>query len=187
MSLLSAPRLHQMIDEGIITALHENVNSASIDVRIGNKILVEVPPKDNKPVDLSAKETLTFEEVEIPEEGIIIHPGQCFLASTIETFNLPNTISCRFDLRSTIGRSFLEHMQAGYCDAGWHGAQLTMEFVNLTRFHSLLIKPGMRVGQMVFWEHEDCGEADSYATKGSYNGQQGPTTAFGGTNHREML
>ena len=190
MTMLSAPRLHKLIEEGVIDALHENANSASIDVRIGNKILMERPNYRELggqvvlgiheiPVDISAKESPVFTEVEIPEEGLIIEPGQAFLAATMETFNLPNTISARFDLRSSVGRCFLEHMQAGFADAGWHGAQLTMEFKNMNQFHRLLIKPGMRVGQMIFFEHEDAGE-DSYAIKGNYNGQQGPTVAFAG-------
>lgn len=187
MSMLSAPRLHKLIEEGVIDALHENVNSASIDVRIGNKILMEKKRKDingnwapwEEPIDIAAKQSPEFEEIHVPEEGVIIEPGECFLAATMETFNLPNTISARFDLRSSVGRCFLEHMQAGFADAGWHGAQLTMEFKNMTQFHRLLIKPGMRVGQMIFFEHEDAGE-DSYAIKGNYNGQQGPTVAFAG-------
>ncbi len=198
MSMLSAPRLHQLIEEGVIDALHENVNSASIDVRIGNKILIEradvevvyddngfgraVPLVHLEPIDIAAKQSPAFEEVEIPEEGLIIEPGQTFLAATMETFNLPNTISARFDLRSSVGRCFLEHMQAGFADAGWHGAQLTMEFKNMNQYHRLLIKPGMRVGQMIFFEHEDAG-ADSYALKGNYNNQQGPTKAFTGEGH----
>lgn len=188
MSMLSAPRLHQLIEEGVIDALHENVNSGSIDIRIGNKILVE---KNNfsqpgniitinpVPVDVNAKQSPEFVEVTIPEEGYIIEPGQAFLASSMETFNLPNTISSMFKLRSSMGRCFLNHMMAGWADAGWHGAQLTMEFVNQTQHHRLLIKPGMRVGQMIFFEHEDAG-ADSYALKGNYNNQQGPTVAFAG-------
>ncbi|MGL5566026.1 MAG: dCTP deaminase [Cetobacterium sp.] len=194
MTMLSAPRLHEIIDAGVITCediaiLHKNTNSASIDVRIGNKILVEAKPRMDEglvhfePVDLEAKKTLNFVEVIIPEEGYVIQPGQCFLASTMETFNLPDTISCRFDLRSSIGRNFLEHMQAGFADAGWHGAQLTMEFKNVTQHHRLLIKPGMRVGQMIFFEHEPAGE-DSYAIKGNYNKQQGPTKAFDGEGHK---
>ena len=187
MSMLSAPRLHKLIEEGVIDAPHKHVNSASIDVRIGNKILMEKPSPDQDywgqvhpdPIDIAAKQSPAFHEVEIPEEGIIIEPGQTFLAATMETFNLPNTISARFDLRSSVGRCFLEHMQAGFADAGWHGAQLTMEFKNMNQFHRLLIKPGMRVGQMIFFEHEDAGE-DSYAIKGNYNGQQGPTVAFAG-------
>ena len=185
MTMLSAPRLHKLIEEGVIDALHENVNSASIDVRIGSKILIEdfnlghASGVFQEPIDIAAKQSPSFVEVEIPEEGIVIEPGQCFLAATMETFNLPNTISARFDLRSSVGRCFLEHMQAGFADAGWHGAQLTMEFKNMNQYHRLLIKPGMRVGQMIFFEHEDAGE-DSYAIKGNYNGQQGPTVAFAG-------
>ncbi|MGL5013625.1 MAG: dCTP deaminase [Bacteroidales bacterium] len=188
MSMLSAPRLHKLIEEGVIDALHENINSGSIDIRIGNKILVEksnfsqpghVIAINPVPVDVNAKQSPEFIEVEIPEEGYIIEPGQAILACSMETFNLPNTISAMFKLRSSMGRCFLNHMMAGWADAGWHGAQLTMEFVNQTQYHRLLIKPGMRVGQMVFFEHEDAGE-DSYSVKGNYNNQQGPTVAFAG-------
>lgn len=200
--LLSAPQLHQLIEDGVIDALHENVNSASIDVRIGDEILLEEPHYTTisnehghseavggvnpTPVDISAKESPTFVKIKIPEEGIIIEPGQCFLAHTVETFNLPDTISGQFIERSTVARCFLEHLQAGWADAGWHGAQLTMEFKNMNNFHRLLIKPGMRIGQMVFFQHETVGE-DSYSVKGSYNGQRGATVAFGGENHREMV
>lgn len=190
MSLLAAPQLHKLIDDGVINALHENVNSASIDVRIGDEILIEKPNpvwtgQDRthaEPIDISAKQSPNFEKVKIPEEGIVIEPGQCFLAHTVETFNLPNTISGQFILRSTVGRCFLEHMQAGWADAGWHGAQLTLEFCNMLRHHRLLIKPGMRIGQMVFFEHADVGE-DSYAIKGNYNNQQGATQAYAGEGH----
>ena len=184
--LLSAPQLHNLIDDGVIDALHENVNSASIDVRIGDVVMVETPNfeggQHSAPVDISAKESPRFTTLKIPEEGIVIEPGQCFLAHTVETFNLPDTISGQFIERSTVARCFLEHMQAGWADAGWHGAQLTLEFKNMNQFHSLLIKPGMRIGQMVFFQHETVGE-DSYAVKGNYNNQRGATQAYAGEGH----
>lgn len=188
--LLSAPQLHQLIDDGVIDALHENVNSASIDVRIGDEILIEEAPAwewnpvdaHPEPIDIAAKQSPKFVKVKIPEEGIVIEPGQCFLAHTVETFNLPDTISGQFIERSTVARCFLEHMQAGWADAGWHGAQLTMEFKNMNQYHRLLIKPGMRIGQMVFFQHESVGE-DSYAVKGNYNGQRGATQAYAGEGH----
>lgn len=183
--LLSSPQLHNLINDGVIDALHENVNSASIDVRIGNEILVEAQVWEyTTPVDIAAKRSPLFTPVTIPEEGIVIEPGQCFLASTMETFNLPDTISGQFILRSTVARCFLEHMQAGWADAGWHGAQLTMEFKNMNQHHSLLIRPGMRIGQMVFFQHETVGE-DSYAVKGNYNNQRGATQAYAGEGHTE--
>lgn len=183
MSLLSSNRLHQLIDEGVITAQHKFVNSASIDICIGDKILLE-KTQENKTIDLDKKESLDFIEYEIPEAGIVIKPGDFFLAHTEEFFNLPNNISCEFKLRSSIARSGLQHMLAGWCDAGWNGSQLTMEFRNVTRNHNLLLKPGMRVGQMVFFEHEPVGEEDSYATKGNYNNQKGATKAFSGEGHK---
>lgn len=180
--LLSAPQLHNLIDDGVIDALHENVNSASIDVRIGDTIMVETETFATGPVDIAAKQSPTFTSVKIPDEGIVIEPGQCFLAHTVETFNLPDTISGQFIERSTVARCFLEHMQAGWADAGWHGAQLTLEFKNMNQYHSLLIKPGMRIGQMVFFQHETVGE-DSYAVKGNYNNQRGATQAYAGEGH----
>lgn len=184
MSLLAAPQLHQLIDNGVIDALHENVNSASVDVRIGDHILLEdvTNAAAGMVVDIAAKESPKFVRIDIPEEGLVIHPGVIFLASTMETFNLPNTVSGQFILRSSVARCFLEHMQAGWADAGWHGAQLTMEFKNMNRQHSLLIRKGMRIGQMVFFEHADAGE-NSYAVKGNYNNQQGATVAFTGEGH----
>lgn len=196
MTLLAAPELHQLIDDGVIDALHENVNSASIDIRIGDHILIEGEPGYNKntagsfvygePVDIAEKQSPKFTRIELPPEGYVIEPGECFLASSVETFNLPDTISSQFILRSSVARCFLEHMQAGWADAGWHGAQLTMEFVNMNRFHRLLIKPGMRIGQMVFFKHTDVGE-DSYAIRGNYNGQQGATQAFTGQFSRAII
>lgn len=183
MSLISAPSLHQLIDTGVITALHENVNSASIDLRLGDTILVE-DQISCKVVDLAAKESPDFIEIKLGEDGFIVPPGMCFLAHTVEEFNLPNTISGQFVLRSSVGRCFLEHMQAGFADAGWHGSTLTMEFKNMLETQSILIKPGMRIGQMVFFEHEDAG-ADSYAIKGNYNQQKTVTKAFHGEGHKE--
>lgn len=184
MSLMAGTELLDLIERGVITALKDNVNAASIDIRIGDEILIE-DSSTGGVVDLDAKQSLNFIKVKIPEEGVIIYPGQFFLAHSVEFFNLPDDISSEFVLRSTLARNGLNHMLAGFADAGWNGAQLTMEFKNETSFHSLLIKPGMRVGQMKFFRHKDAGDL-SYAKVGSYNGQTGATVAFGGENHRDM-
>ena len=172
--------LFKIIDEGYLDALHENVNAASIDIRIGNTLLVEIPPElSGSPtiIDLEAKECPLMEEITIGSGGYILTPGQFVLASSVETFNLPDNISGQFILRSSMARAGLNHLMAGWADAGFHGANLTFEFHNVNQYHNLLIKPGMRVGQMIFVEHEDVGD-QSYAKKGNYNGQQGATAAF---------
>ncbi|MEO9497603.1 MAG: dCTP deaminase [Vibrio splendidus] len=172
--ILAFNELQELIQNGVIDALPDNVNAASIDIRIGNEIMIEEFPIQHgtRVVDLSNKETPAFHKYHLPEEGITIAPGQFFLATSIETFNLPDHISCEFKLRSSIARAGLQHMLAGWCDAGWHSSQLTMEFHNSLSHHSLLIKPGMRVGQMVFFAHKSSKEG-SYAIKGRYNNQQG--------------
>lgn len=173
MTLLAGKQLHQLIDDGVIDALHENVNAASIDVRLGNEFQFESHIGLSSPACLSTKDSLEFHVGEFEDgEPISIEPGVFFLAHTMETFNLPDNISAEFKLRSSIARSGLQHMLAGWADAGFHGAQLTLEFKNVTQWHTLLIEPGMRIGQMVFFAHEPAGD-NSYAIKGRYNRQRG--------------
>lgn len=176
MSLLAGKQLHELIDAGVIDALHENVNAASIDVRLGNEFCLESGRGENV-VDLRDKESLQFFTFQT-DSRLDIEPGRFFLAHTMETFNLPDDISAEFKLRSSVARSGLQHMLAGWADAGFHGAQLTLEFKNVTQRHTLVIAPGMRIGQMVFYRHESAG-LNSYALRGRYNGQRGVQASKG--------
>lgn len=166
MSLLGSKELHDVIDKGYLDAEHKFVNAASIDIRIGDTVLLE--EHADGIVDIDAKENLNWKEVEIPEEGIVISPGQFFLAHSVEEFNLPDTLSSQFILRSSMARCGLNHLMAGWADAGFNKSKLTFEFHNVTRHHSLRVKKGMRVGQMIFSSHSPAGD-DSYAVKGRYN------------------
>lgn len=176
MSLVSSKGLHEVVDEGFLNALHENVNAASIDIRIGEKILIEEAA--DGVVDIDKKENLKWKEVDIPDEGIIITPGQFFLAHSIEEFNLPDNLSGLFVLRSSLARCGLNHLHAGFADAGFNNSNLTFEFHNVTRHHSLRVRKGMRVGQMLFFNHLPAG-SDSYAIKGRYNNSEGVVSSQG--------
>lgn len=176
MSIIAGKELYDLVLKKVITADPEQVNTSSIDVTLGDEILME--SSDGDVVDIAAKQSIKWDKVKIGDEGVIIYPGQVFLANTREFFNLPADISATFVLKSSIARNFLNHMLAGYADAGWNGSTLTMEFKNESMFHPLLIKKGMRIGQMVFHKHSDTGEM-SYGLKGSYNGQKTVTAAYG--------
>ena len=179
--LLAGQSLHDLIDLGIITAKHENVNASSIDVRLGSEFYFErLTLNAGRIVDLAKKESPSMAK-HTCIEGAPVHllPGKFCLAHTMEIFNLPNNISALFILRSSMARAGLEHMQAGWADAGWHGSSLTLEFKNMLEDHVLRLTPGMRVGQMVFYYHEDAGE-NSYAIKGNYNSTPSVTKAFAG-------
>jgi dCTP deaminase len=174
--LLGAKELHSVIDSGFLDAKHEFVNAASIDIRIGDTILVE--EQADGVVDIDKKENLRWREVEIPDDGIVITPGQFFLAHSMEEFNLPDNISGQFILRSSMARCGLNHLMAGWADAGFNKSKLTFEFHNVTKHHSLRVRKGMRVGQMIFSQHSPAGK-DSYAVKGRYNGSEGVVASHG--------
>lgn len=176
MSIIAGKDLYDLVLKKVITADPSQINTSSIDVTLGDEILME--SSEGGIVDLAAKQSIKWDKVKIGEDGILIYPGQVFLANTREFFNLPADISANFLLKSSIARNFLGHQLAGWADAGFNSATLTMEFKNESQFHTILVKPGMRIGQMIFHKHSDTGEM-SYGLKGSYNGQKTVTASYG--------
>ena len=172
--------LHQLIDMGVITAKHENVNGCSIDITLGDSVMVEYDSKHSNTVDLSAKESVNFHEVPLGDGQFFdLKPNEFILTHSSEVFNLPSDISCIYYLKSSLARNGLEHLKAGFCDAGWNNATLTMEFKNVNQFHTLRLKAGMKIGQMIFIQHQQVPPEQSYATKGQYNNQDKPQVSKG--------
>ena len=171
--LLSHHHLHHIVSAGILEGADPaNINSASIDVRLGNTILLEnlAHPLDTHAVDLQAKESINFQELTLAKDDIyILERGEFILAQTIEVFNLPNHIACEFRLKSTQARNGLDQALAVWCDPGWNGSVLTIELRNNCRNHSLILRPGMKIGQMVFFQCFPVPDEASYAVKGQYN------------------
>jgi dCTP deaminase len=167
--LLSHPELVELVDAGVIEGVEfDAINSASIDLTLGNKILVERYPGPSFVVSLRNRDKLTMREVDITE-GYVLTPGEFILAHSVEMFHLPNNVSAEYKLKSSMARIGLEHLNAGWADAGWNGSVLTLELVNITRRHSIRIQAGDKIGQMVFFQHEPVPEDRSYAARGRYN------------------
>jgi len=158
--LLAGVELHELIDNNIITGRHENVNSASIDITLGNKFLVE---------------TDTIENMVPVYNEMTLQPNGFCLASSQEVFNLPNNISAEYKLKSSMARVGLDHLNAGWCDAGWHGSVLTLEFKNCSS-KPIKLTTGMKCGQIIFFKHTPVPKEQSYATKGRYNNTAEVTT-----------
>jgi dCTP deaminase len=137
------------------------INPASIDVRLGDTLLIE---------SAQSRELVVYpldrHSEEIPYE---LRPGQFCLAQTVETFNMPDNVAAQFMLKSSRAREGLEHLMAGYCDPGWHGSVLTLELHNSRQLWPQLLWPGMKIGQMVFHRMSDL-PLRSYAQTGRYNG-----------------
>ncbi len=168
--LLSAKQILQLIDDGVIEFADKScVNSASLDIHLGPNILMEHPSLSHKPISLQKRESLNMTEICVPPDGFIVRPYVFLLAHSREVFHLPNNISAEYKLKSSMARIGLEHMNAGWCDAGWHGSVLTLEFKNMTNYHSIILNKDDKIGQMIFFQHEPVSQEHSYASKGSYN------------------
>lgn len=162
--------LLELIKSGVINGEPDLVNAASIDVRLGNHFKIEV--QGDKPIDLSAKENIPMYPICLEDgDALYMEPGQFILAETKETFNLPNNLASIIFLKSSGARNALNHLHAGWCDPGWHGSTLTMELKNEAQLNKLILRPGMKIGQMIFLEGEPVPDAHSYAAKGQYNNQ----------------
>lgn len=171
MMLLSYNELVKLVYDGVITNVKDGaINSASIDIHISEKIMIESshPGGELNLIDFAKRTPALMEEIAI-NDGYNIYPEEFLLASTIEKFNLPPYISCEYKLKSSMARIGLEHLNAGWCDAGWHGSALTLELKNISQRQIIRIRPGDAIGQMVFFRHEPVPADRSYAARGRYN------------------
>lgn len=175
---------HHEIEEIIAAGHMQNcdagcINAASLDLRLGDTILLEEhgtwhPDGGTVPflIDYRKRDKPRMVELKLDEGGVFILPGMFFLAHTVEVCNFPDDMAALFRIKSSMGRIGLEHMDAGWVDPGFHGA-LTLEFKNMTEHHSILLRPGDKIGQLVFMRGNPVPAELSYRTKGNYNGASG--------------
>ncbi|MCR5762760.1 MAG: dCTP deaminase [Treponema sp.] len=140
------------------------LNPNSYNVRLGNKLKVYV------------NEVLDFEkdnpsrEMTIPEEGLILQPGELYIGNIIERIATDKYISA-VDGRSSVGRlGILIHATAGFGDIGFDG-NYTLEIFCIK---PVRIYPNMLIGQIYF--SEPYGPVD-FLYRGRYQGQSEPTTS----------
>ena len=180
MSLLTHRELLELVEMGVLENSDPSlVNAASIDIRLGDSLLVEQPMRYSW-CDLSKKQVPPMRVLEKDADGgWSLYPGDFALVNTLEVFHLPNDLAAEYKLKSSLARAGLDHMLAGWCDPGWHDATLTLELKNVLKHTILKLHPGMKIGQVVFWRGEPVPEDASYAMKGQYNGQKDATPSKG--------
>lgn len=169
--ILADHQIHALCLEGMVTPFDpELVNPASLDVRLGDTLLIEsVESPVLVPYPLNVHSELA---------PYWLVPGQFALAQTVEVFHLPDEVAAQFMLKSSRAREGLEHLMAGYCDPGWSGSVLTMELHCSRQLHGIPLWPGMRIGQMVF--HQMMSKpARSYRETGRYCGDLTVTPSKG--------
>jgi dCTP deaminase len=146
---------------GGVTPFEESqVNAASYDVRVSNHWIC--PTRDP-------------EELHAP--SIKLFPGEVVLASTMEYVRIPRDVACDLKLKSTLGRLWINHSLAGWCDPGFEG-EITLELQNLGP-QPFVLEAGRRIAQLIFIAMESEPEV-AYGEPGSsshYQGQRGTTPA----------
>lgn len=168
--LLSHDEIMDVIRQGVVWNTQPGaVNATSLDIHLGPKVLREKRTGHREVIDYRKREAGNFEEVLLGTEGYVLEPGDFILTQSREIFHLPLDISAEYKLKSSMARIGLEHMNAGWCDAGWHGSVLTLELKNMCNHHAIRIRAGDPIGQMVFFHHTPVPHEASYAARGRYN------------------
>jgi dCTP deaminase len=152
------------------------VQPSSVDVRVDryfrvfeNHRYAVIDPKRNQP-------ELTTEVATEVDHPFILHPGEFVLGSTLEVVTLSADVVARLEGKSSLGRlGLLIHSTAGFVDPGFEG-HLTLELSNVANL-PIAIYPGMRIGQLSFYELSTAAEMPygSREAGSKYQGQRGPT------------
>ena len=170
--MLAGHELIELIQAGYIDAPLNQVGTSSIDVRLGDDVMLE-GQKHQEPVDPRKKDSSHLLPVRLGGRGMPLQPGEFILASTYERVALPDNISAQFLLKSSIARCGVNHLLAGWIDAGFAG-NITLELHNVSR-NPILLTSGMKIGQLVFFKHTDTGLM-SYRHRGQYVGKNAEGT-----------
>jgi deoxycytidine triphosphate deaminase len=178
--LLAYNDLKILIEQGLIDVPLDFLNGTSVDLTLHHKIMVEaihgLPGIDRtlfpygQYVDLHKGETVSFIPMDIQGSTWTMAPGSNVLGATVEYIRLPPWISAEFSMKSSHGRSYLDHQLAAWFDATFEGTG-TLELKNNNQYHHLIITPGMKIGQLKFFKHCSVPKQHSYAKRGQYQGQ----------------
>lgn len=136
------------------------INPNSYDFRLGNTLKIY----KNKILD--SREYNPVETIEIPESGYILESDKIYLGHTIEKIGSNHYVPI-IRGRSSMGRlGLFVHITADLIDLG----SVNQYTLMLHAVQGLKIYPGMKVGQVTFWEIT----GDKTLYSGKYQGSVGP-------------
>lgn len=174
--LLSDRGLRDVITAGqvVIDPLPEQIQPASIDVRLGREFRV-FQNHTRTHIDPADKMAGLTEPVRADHRGFILHPGEFVLGCTVERVTLSASYAARLEGKSSLGRlGLVVHSTAGFIDPGFTG-HVTLELSNVATL-PIRLHVGMKVGQLCVMRLSSPAERPyGSAELGSrYQGQTGP-------------
>lgn len=158
--ILSDRSIRDLVAEGrlVISPYDASlVQPASVDVRLGRQFRVMRNSRMTH-IDPTVDNDGLMETVEVPDgEPFVLHPGEFALGHTAETFELCDDVVGIVNGKSSLGRLGLQvHATAGFVDPGFAGV-IVLELSNVATL-PILLRPGMKVAQMVFQRLDQAAE-----------------------------
>ena len=152
----------------------DNINPNSLDLTLSNKFLyygsfanTSIDPYNRRSIEYGLK-TVTG--------SYRLKHGEFILGSTIEKISLPDDICAELNGKSSLARLGLQiHQTGGWIDCGFSG-NITLEIYNSGQ-RSIILKPGMLIGQLVFHQTERAEEPYGSRKSSKYQDQAGPVAS----------
>lgn len=143
--ILTGDEIEKQVKKGNIHIhpfLKENLNPNSYNYRLGSKLL------EIKGRSIDPKYPVKFREIKLTHKGFILKPNKLYLSHTLEKIGSDKYLTILIG-RSSMGRlglflqitADLGHIKSNHC---W-----TLE---LHTVQPLKVYPGMKIGQVSFWE-----------------------------------
>jgi dCTP deaminase len=153
--ILSGQEIRERLGSDIsISPFQEDcLNPNSYNLTLHNELLVY------EEVVLDAKQPNRFRRIVIPEEGIILSPGQIYLGRTMEYTETRNLVPM-IEGRSSVARlGLFVHCASGFGDVGFCG-HWTIEMFAV---QPVRVYAGLRICQIFF--HEITGSIQEYCSE----------------------
>lgn len=131
-----------------VSELREELQPASIDVRLGDRLIMFTDAVDEIDPEQRQPELTIFKR--IPVQGFSLLPDEFVLGTTEETLTIGDSIAADFTGKSSFARlGLMVHVTAGYIDPGFSG-KVTLEIKNLNQ-KPIRLRAGMKIGQFKFF------------------------------------
>jgi dCTP deaminase len=160
--ILSGDEIRARLDSDIHISpfSEESLNPNSYNLTLHDELLVY------EEVVLDVKEPNRYRKIRIPDEGLILSPGQLYLARTVEYTETHNLVPM-IEGRSSLARlGLFIHCASGFGDVGFCG-HWTIEMFAV---QPIRIYAGIRICQMAY--HEVVGSLREYCSDKYQNSRE---------------
>lgn len=159
--IISGKEIKRRLDTDIII---DPFNEAQLGPNSYNlRLHRELIMYDEDVLDMKKKHRL--KTIVIPEDGLVLHPGQLYLGRTME-YTQTNNLVPMLEGRSSIGRlGLFIHVTAGFGDVGFKG-YWTLE---ISCIQPVRIYPGVEICQIFY--HTISGDFNLYSSTKYQNNQ----------------